>query len=145
MAKIMFFIKMAILALVWCPTHLGGAPMLPVPWIFPSNVAAKAFPPLHICFVNMLTKVNIDGASCTKYACHEYRHVWQWNHYRDLYQWWSNHMRDGIFERYYFSKICAIEEDARIFGRTYGKKDGEALMQKYSAAIMEAAYQRGLL
>lgn len=61
---------------------------------------------------------------------HEFRHYWQHCYYCDVFLWWTC-CSGGLYRKYYDTVFCSIEEDARIFGETYGAQDREDLLQSY--------------
>lgn len=61
---------------------------------------------------------------------HEFRHYWQSKKYKDIFIWWT--MTAGpIYKQYYNTKFCSIEEDARVFGKSLGRKNRIDLLEFY--------------
>lgn len=70
---------------------------------------------------------------------HEYRHHWQWYHYRDQYMWW---IKDDEHYNFY-NKIYPypiIEADAIRFSRSLGKKHSPSIISYFSTDDMDRLY-----
>lgn len=72
---------------------------------------------------------------------HEYRHHWQWYHYRDQYIWWIKHY--DFYNKIYPYPI--IEADAIRFSRSLGKKCSLAIIDYFSTDDMNRLYDEGRL
>ena len=61
---------------------------------------------------------------------HDFRHYWQEQNYPGIFNWWifeSNH----LYGRLRNTKLCAIEEDARVYERSRGRAGREDLLKCY--------------
>lgn len=78
---------------------------------------------------------------------HEFRHAWQLLNYEDIYRWWlfPSKKRNINYSKFYREPINSIEEDARIFSITRGKKDGIALLEKFTPEILTVLEEKNLL
>ena len=87
------------------------------------------------CYTNtiiideMVFHINID---VEKLIYHEFRHAWQYKYYKNLYKWWLKKENTAIYDKYYNTLLCSIEEDAREFGKTKGRFSREDLINLYS-------------
>lgn len=64
---------------------------------------------------------------------HEFRHYWQLNSkkYNKLYCWWLSKENAQFYKKAYNTPLCNIEEDARVFAKSQGKKNREDLLLEY--------------
>ena len=69
---------------------------------------------------------------------HELRHHYQNMVYPLIFQYWFAHK--SLYNFFYKSPLCNIEEDARIFAWTLGKMDGEIFLDIDN--VIEAEYIR---
>lgn len=78
---------------------------------------------------------------------HEFRHAWQLLNYEDIYRWWlfPSQERNVNYFKFYREPINSIEEDARIFSITRGKKSGIALLKKFTPEILTVLEEKNLL
>lgn len=67
---------------------------------------------------------------------HEFRHYWQFHNYKSLYCWWLSQSRRDIYKKYYDTKICNIEEDARVFACSFGLQNREDLLEDYPVEVL---------
>lgn len=70
---------------------------------------------------------------------HELRHHYQSIKYPEFYAWWSDNIH--LYEFFYKSPVCVLEEDANIFSWTNGKKDGEILFSVVNQEYVNQAYK----
>lgn len=70
---------------------------------------------------------------------HELRHHYQSIKYPKLYEWWSDNIH--LYEFFYKSPICVIEEDANIFAWTNGKKNAEILFPIITQSYVNQAFK----
>lgn len=68
---------------------------------------------------------------------HEFRHAYQYKNYPKYYIWWLKDSNKEIYNYFYDTPINFIEEDARIFGYTLGKYNGEFLFKIYKIKFFE--------
>ena len=66
---------------------------------------------------------------------HEFRHYYQYIHHKDVLIWWMRSR--SFYEKFYFTKLCSIEEDARVFGETLGKSNRQDLLDFYNIEDLE--------
>lgn len=69
---------------------------------------------------------------------HEFRHAWQLINYTGVYRWWldSGEKRKAHYDKYYSEPLNSLEEDARIFSITKGKKSGEHLLKMFNPQVL---------
>lgn len=67
---------------------------------------------------------------------HEFRHYWQYQNYNDIYCWWLSSQHREIYKKYYNTKFCSIEEDARVFGFSLGHSCREDLLTQHSVHFL---------
>lgn len=67
---------------------------------------------------------------------HEFRHYWQFYNYKKLYYWWLSQSRRDFYKKYYDTKICNIEEDARVFACSFGLQNREDLLKDYPVEVL---------
>lgn len=72
---------------------------------------------------------------------HEYRHHWQWYHYRDQYMWWIEHY--DFYNEIYPYPI--IEADAVRFSKSLGKKYNSTVINYFSTDDLTRLYYEGRL
>lgn len=68
---------------------------------------------------------------------HEFRHCWQAYHYYMIYLWWCETRNSDVYDKYYDTVLCVIEEDARVYGYSLGKDNREDLLQMYDYDDMD--------
>lgn len=80
---------------------------------------------------------------------HEFRHYWQHQgasiECRDIYLWWMDSNNHDTYNEYYDYCVCSIEEDARAFGYSHGKKNREDLLDMYNTELLENMKSDGTL
>lgn len=67
---------------------------------------------------------------------HEFRHYWQYKNHNDVYRWWLSQSNRTTYQKYYNTKFCSIEEDARMFGFSLGCYSREDLLEQYSVDFL---------
>lgn len=78
--------------------------------------------------------INEDGGGTIMQGLyHEFRHYWQFINYEELYRWWLCQQNREVYRKFYFYKLCAIEEDARVFGLSFGAKNRQDLLEWFTA------------
>ena len=78
-----------------------------------------------------------EGEDIMEVVFHEFRHYWQHYYYGDLFTWWTR-CSGGLFKKYYWTEFNSIEEDARVFGRTYGHFNREDLLMMYDPETLSS-------
>lgn len=107
---------------------------LVVPMEMPENVAGRCY---ALCIGINISAIkrggyNADNHMHTLY--HECRHVWQFLYFTRQYCWWIRHKE--LYRKLYHTEYCAIEEDARVFGKTLGKENRTVLLYKYGYSYL---------
>lgn len=74
---------------------------------------------------------------------HEFRHHWQFHNYYDVFMLWMNKHGLSVLNQLYHEPFITIEEDARIFGNSLGKYDGEILLQYYTEEKLKYCFEYG--
>ncbi len=83
-------------------------------------------------------------------AFHEFEHYWQYENCRDLFMWWMQKDNYSFYRKSYDTVICNIEEDAFVFGYSFGKRNRRDLLEEYSISLLnrlkssELEYQKFL-
>jgi hypothetical protein len=89
---------------------------------------------------------NVMSIDMRKDMYHEARHTWQFTVkttdekeylHRQTLLWWCQECHRKAYQKYYYSEICSIEYDARVFGNTLGLRAREDLLLKYSVEALE--------
>ena len=77
----------------------------------------------------------VDPSLFKEIVFHEFRHYYQRVNYKDIMIWWAN--SGSFYREFYFTKLCSIEEDARVFGKTLGKSNRQDLLDFYDIEDLE--------
>lgn len=77
----------------------------------------------------ILIKPNLSSINMIRSLYHEFEHYYQYKYHSDYYKWWMDNEKRNIYEKYYKNFINFIEEDARIFGNSFGKANGRFLFK----------------
>ena len=116
---------MLALSLKW---HVPYLTIVQVPQLREDRLAE-----LHpeLCQVWMLETLSAEQREEAIY--HEFRHMFQYVYYRDLYRWWLAPSNWNTYIQYYGTVINVLEEDARQFAASKGQVDTKALLDTLSA------------
>ena len=68
---------------------------------------------------------------------HEWRHWWQYYRYQEHFLFWMNSQNQKWYRTVYYTQLCTIEEDARIFSYSLGAKSLEFLLRKSIHHLIE--------
>lgn len=71
---------------------------------------------------------------------HELRHHYQRIKFRDVSNWWFENVE--MYEKYYGTPFCVVEEDARIFSRSFGEMNGDVLLKAFQNLHMPKKAQK---
>jgi len=82
--------------------------------------------------------LNMNKPYLIQRLLHELRHHYQSTIYKEFYIWWSDNFL--MYDFFYNSPLCIIEEDANIFSWTNGKKNGECLFEIIDIDYIKTAY-----
>lgn len=87
--------------------------------------------------IKILDSEEIPLEELIKAVYHECRHIWQFNKYPDIWDWWSFGSKENYI-KYIDEPVCAIEYDARKYGESYGKDtSNEVLLRAIPVDILE--------
>ena len=77
----------------------------------------------------------VDSCLFKEVLFHEFRHYYQCVNYKDIMIWWLN--SGSFYQEFYFTKLCSIEEDARVFSKTFGESNRQDLLDFYDVEDLE--------
>lgn len=96
-----------------------------------------------LCQIWMLDALNAKQREEAIY--HEFRHMFQYVYYRDLYNWWLDSSNWSTYMQYYDTVINVLEEDARQFAASKGQIDARALLDELPAGAWKILKKNGQL
>ena len=88
---------------------------------------------------------DIQAEKMIQVLYHEFRHAWQLVHYPDLFCWWLNRTHQQIYMQFYYQYLNCIECDARVFGRTLGKRNMQFLFDYMDIEQLDSCEREGSL